>query len=310
MKVLFVYSGNAATDDGITPIVKNQALFLIEAGCDLSFFPIKGKGIVSYIKAIPQLKKHLKKENPSIIHAHYSLSGFVASLSGAKNVICSLMGSDVKSDKTFKRLILYFAKNRWKLTLVKSQDMKASLGYDKAVVIPNGVNTSLYQSLDKEECKKALGWDVEKKQVLFAANPSRREKNFSFAQEVFNDERLTDIELKVLDNVPSSEMPLYHNAADVVILTSLWEGSPNVIKEALACSRPIVSTNVGDVAWLIKGVAGCFVTDYDNNDFTEKILCSMAFEKTNGLDRINELGLSSALVAASLIMHYKVISDV
>ena len=57
----------------------------------------------------------------------------------------------------------------------------------------------------------------------------------------------------------------YYNSVDCLILTSFHEGSPNVIKEAMACNLPIVSTKVGDVEeiinktgkWFKKSFCGC-----------------------------------------------------
>lgn len=93
MKVLFVSSGNS--EFGISPIIKNQGESLKQNGIDLYYFTIKGKGIKGYLKNIPILKKYLKNHNYDIIHAHYSLSAIVATLSGAKPLVVSLMGSDI-----------------------------------------------------------------------------------------------------------------------------------------------------------------------------------------------------------------------
>jgi hypothetical protein len=93
MKVLFVSSGNS--EFGISPIVKNQGESLKQNGIDLDYFTIKGKGIKGYLKNIPILKKYLKYHNYDIIHAHYSLLAIVATLSGAKPLVVSLMGSDI-----------------------------------------------------------------------------------------------------------------------------------------------------------------------------------------------------------------------
>ncbi len=93
MKVLFVSSGNS--EIGISPIIKNQGESLKQNGIDLYYFTIKGKGINGYLKNIPILKKYLKYHNYDIIHAHYSLLAIVATLSGAKPLVVSLMGSDI-----------------------------------------------------------------------------------------------------------------------------------------------------------------------------------------------------------------------
>jgi glycosyltransferase involved in cell wall biosynthesis len=99
------------------------------------------------------------------------------------------------------------------------------------------------------------------------------------------------------------------NAADVVILTSLWEGSPNVIKEAMACNRPIVSTDVGDVRWIFGDTPGCYVTSNDAVDVAEKIQSALDFSKdqhvTKGRDRLLKLGLNADHVAVKILKFYQ-----
>ena len=108
-----------------------------------------------------------------------------------------------------------------------------------------------------------MNWDEGKKHVLFAANPSRRVKNFALAESAFRKLRLTNAELHVLQKVSPDKIPTLMNASDIVLLTSLWEGSPNVIKEAMACNVKIISTDVGDVPELIGSTKGCYVCDHN-----------------------------------------------
>ena len=105
MNILFVSSGNSKT--GISPIIKNQGESLINSGANVTFFTIKGKGIIGYLKNVLPLKRLLRKNEYDVVHAHYSMSAFVATLSGAKPLMVSLMGSDVKSDKYFRLFIIY-----------------------------------------------------------------------------------------------------------------------------------------------------------------------------------------------------------
>ncbi|MBQ0740052.1 glycosyltransferase, partial [Aquimarina celericrescens] len=122
MRILFVSSGN--TKNGISPIIKNQGQSLISLGYSVTFFTIKGKGFKGYFKNIFELKRFLKKQKFDIIHAHYSLSGMVASLSGASPIVISLMGSDVKASLFLRYIIRGFSMLFWKQIIVKSQDMK------------------------------------------------------------------------------------------------------------------------------------------------------------------------------------------
>jgi glycosyltransferase involved in cell wall biosynthesis len=102
---------------------------------------------------------------------------------------------------------------------------------------------------------------------------------------------------------------LYYNAVDVILLTSLHEGSPNVVKEAMACNCPVVSTDVGDVRWLFGDTPGYFITSFDYKDVVEKIKLAINFREkyyqTKGRERIIDLGLDSGTVAGRIIDVYR-----
>ncbi len=304
MKILFVCSGN--NKFGISPIVKNQGESLKENGIHLDYFTITGKGIKGYFKNIFYLKKYIKKNSYNIIHAHYLLSAIVASLAGAKPLVVSLMGSDVKSSLFFRFIIRFFHSFFWSITIVKSKEMKYSLRIKGVKVVPNGVDFNKFKPIDKKEAVKERGWDLSQKHVLFAANPIRTVKNFKLAKKAVD--LLVDkkIELHYLENIPNNKVPYYYNASDVVLLTSLWEGSPNVIKEAMASNIPIVSTDVGDVREIIGETQGSYICSFDPTDVAEKI--DLAFQflgKTKGRKRIKELGLDDRIIANKLIEIYK-----
>ncbi len=305
MKVLFVSSGNNI--NGISPIVKNQGTSLeYSMGCDVYYFTIQGKGIWGYLQNIPRLRKTYKSFKPDVVHAHYSLCGFVATLAGISSVIVSLMGSDVKAKTIFKSFILLFARLFWKKVIVKSEDMKQDLGYKEALVIPNGINFDVFFPMSKEEAYNKLKEPIDtKKIILFAANPKRPEKNFQLAEKAFQQLETEKYTLQVLEDVPNKLMPYYINAADVVLLTSLWEGSPNVIKEAMACNRPIVCTDVGDVKHNLQNVEGCYIAAYDHLDVAVKLEKAMQYKNTEGRRQLEVLGLSSAKIAQQLVGIYK-----
>ncbi len=306
MKILFVASGNSKS--GVSPIVKAQADSLIKQGIELSLFTIKGKGIKGYLSNIRSLKKTIIQLKPDIVHAHYSLTAFVASLSSKKRIVVSLMGSDVKSSNKFKPLIRLLAKYAWGAIIVKTEDMKKSIQLKNSVVIPNGVDLSVFKPMQKRECREQLSLDQNKTYVLFAADPLRPEKNFALPKETKKQLGQLDNELIWLKGVSQTEIPIWMNAADVVILSSLWEGSPNVIKEAMACNRPIVSTNVGDVEWLFGNEPGHFIAGFDVNDYTSKLKLAIAYAKeqgtTQGRQRIMHIGLDSEKVAERIISIY------
>lgn len=304
MKILFVSSGN--TTGGISTIVKSQGKSLEKKDSYVEYFTINSNGFYGYTISIFKLRRYLKDKNPNIIHAHYSLSAFVASLATSKPLVVSLMGSDVKEKKWNNLIIKLFNYIFWDICIVKSDDLKKSLGIKNAIVIPNGVDVEKFTPMDKEEAVLKLGWEFDKKNILFPANPKRKEKNFSLAQKAIKLLGIDNYAFHYLDNVDNNIMPLYFNASDILLLTSLWEGSPNVIKEAMACNCPIVSTEVGDVKWVLGDTEGCYLTSFKPEDMAKKITLALDFaKKTNGRKRIIELGLDSETVAKNIIEIYK-----
>lgn len=308
MKVLFVSSGNSK--EGISVLVKNQGESLIKSGVDISYFTIKGKGINGYLKNLYALRKNLKENKFDIIHAHYSLSGFVAALAGASPLVVSLMGSDIKANIYIKYFIRFFHRHFWDFTVVKSLDMKENLRFKNIIVLPNGVNLSAFKPCDKNTALKELNWGIAKRHILFGSDPDRREKNFQLFFDSFGllkDQ--SNLEFHTLINVPHNQIPIYLNAADVLILSSLWEGSPNIIKEAMACNCPIVATDVGDIRWVLGDTKGCFITTFEPVYVAQKIEFAIEFREkygqTKGRDRIIQLGLDSKSVAGRIVDIYK-----
>lgn len=304
MKVLFVSSGNAK--EGISLIIRNQGKSLLSQNVDVEYFAINGKSIKSYLKHIFILRHYLKKNKFDIIHAHYSLSAFVASLAQSKPLIVSLMGSDVNSNFIIRNLTCLFSFiYKWEQIIVKSEEMKNKLIIKRIQVIPNGVDLNIFKPLEKSLCQEQIGWDKNKSHILFAANPKRKEKNFKLASESISIIKDSDIELHFLENVSHNDIPKYMNASDVLLLCSLYEGSPNVIKEAMACNCKIVTTNVGDVRWVLGETCGCYISSFKPEDVADNILKALKDEhKTKGRDRIIELDLNSQKIAQKIANIY------
>ena len=303
MKVLFVCSGNK--NDGPSDVVKNQYESLINIGIQVDIYAIRGKGVLGYLKNIRPLRNKLKKENYDLIHAHYSLSGIIASLAEAKPLIVSLMGSDAHIKGWLKKITLKFQK-KWDVTILKSKDMQEHLQLESFNILPNGVDTKRFCPIPKNEARNQLNLDLEDKLLVFIANPNREEKNFKLAQDAMNLVKTKNVKLIPVYNTPNEKIPLYLNAADMLVLSSKYEGSVNVVKEAMACNTPIVSTNVGDVQKNISGLQSCLISDNNPVDFAAKIdEVLLLAHRSNGRDRIFELQLDSVSVANKLKEIYK-----
>lgn len=308
MKVLFISSGN--TKEGISTIVKNQGESLRKAGIDIHFYCIKGKGITGYLGNIKRIRKYYQKIKPDIVHAHYSLSAILTNIAGFRPIV-SLMGSDIKKNTRNKIKLFLFYKFLWKKTIVKSCELKNALNYKKVYIIPNGVDLEKFRPLPKIECSNKLLWSKRNINILFAANPLIPVKNYELAIQSLALIKEFNIKLHTLSHIPHDEVPLIMNAADIVLLTSIWEGSPNVIKEAMACNRPIVATSVGDIKWLFGDEPGNYLTTFEpenvSNNVKKAIEYSKKYGSTNSRERLINMGIDSANIAKQLIILYEAV---
>ena len=307
MKVLFVSSGNSKW--GITPIVRAQGESLKKQGVELEFFPIQGKGVLGYLRNLPLLKRRLSEFKPDLIHAHYSVSAMAASLVCRAPMVVSLMGSDTVVSQIKREFIRLLYAIKWQALIVKSESMKHKIKLSNANIIPNGVDIDHFRPLVQSDCKHQVGFATNKRQVIWLANPERYSKNIELANIAFKMLSADEIELKIIHDISHDQVPLYLNAADVLLLTSHWEGSPNIIKEAMACNCTIVTTAVGDVRQVLGDTEGCFVTSYEPEDVAAKIESALKFVerrgRTNGRQRILELGLDADTIAKKLISIYE-----
>jgi len=316
MKVIFVSSGNNRF--GITPFIKSQGNSLIKAGVEIEYFLIQGKGLTGYARAVLKLRHWLKKNPVDLLHAHYGLCGWVAYLAKPNKIplVISYMGSDifpVKRQRISKKALIArlsrAVQNRADHIIVKSEILKNELNRKTDIsVIPNGVDINQFKPLLKEDCRKRLELEIDIKIVLFLGNPKDGVKNIQLAKNVVTS--LSSLDLILLSPFPikPEQVLLYFNAADVLVLPSISEGSPNVVKEAMACNCPIVATDVGDVRWVIGDTPGCFLTSFSAKDVALKIKSALDLKKrTTGRDRIIKLGLDSVSIAKRIITVYETV---
>jgi glycosyltransferase involved in cell wall biosynthesis len=197
------------------------------------------------------------------------------------------------------------AARRADAVIVKSSALRAALpaglADDRVWLIPNGVDTDRFAPAPREAARSALDWPPDERIVLFPAAPNRPEKRFELARDAVAElERTTPgVRLHMLEGVAHRDVPTWLNAVDAVVLTSLHEGSPNVVKEALACCTPVVSVDVGDVRERIDGVPGCAVAAADPVSLASALGAALRAERDcAGRARIEEL--SHPRVAAQI----------
>lgn len=271
IRVLMVTSEWPAPGLNLTAhFIKRQADFLTAAGVDVEVFPFKGaKNPLNYVNAWWCLQRKLRKNSYDLIHAQFGQSGLLA-LPKRTPMVVTFRGSDLLgtvSDRTGRHLrasrIHQFLSRVVAATadevIVVSEHMKSQLSSSiQAHVIPSGIDFDFFRRTEKNVARQRLGLPLNEKLVLFVGRPTQARKRCYLAEqavEILNQK--TPAKLIVAWRVPHTDIPLYMSACDALVFTSMQEGSPNVVKEALACDLPVVSVPVGDVAERLEGIDGC-----------------------------------------------------
>lgn len=305
MKVLIVASYNLGYFAAFVP---EQAAALEKLGCEVRLFGIKGRGIRGYIKEYPRLRQEIHEFKPDVIHAHYGLSCLFANLATRRvPVVSTYHGSDIHLPKLRFLSRIAMRLSAWNIfvnnkTMVQ---MPERLRKKNCSVVPCGIDLTEEQLESRSDARKVLGWRELDKKVLFAGRFDDIMKNEKLAKQVIA--LLDDVELIELKGYNRSEVNRLMCAVNCLLMTSIAEASPQVIKEAMACGCPIVSVDVGDVAERVSGVEGCYVVmSREPKDIAAALEKAIAFEgKTNGREKILEYGLTNDLVAKQLMKIYE-----
>ena len=311
MRVLIISSGNNKGVLGVSSFVYEQYKSLQKQGVYVELFPIKAKGIRGYLKTIRELRKYLRKNKVDILHGHYLTSTLVSLFQFKIPIVSSFIGCDI--NLAFNRFLAkIFVFKRTSATIFVSEQLHNLSGYKgKKNVIPYGIDVSTFNSIAKNEARNKLKWSENEHYVLFASRFDRLEKNAQLAKEaiqILNNKGL-NCKLVEFKDISIEDIRLYYNASDLFLLTSIREGSPQTIKEAMACNCPIVSTDVGDVRWVIGDTKGCYISSFEPEDVAAKIEQALEFSKTkgrtNGRERIISLGLDADTTAQKIIEVYR-----
>ena len=261
------------------PYIRRQADSLARVGVDLDVLPIRGyasRG--AYTSAARETLRRTREGGYDVVHAHYGHSGVVARVQRRAPLVVSFYGDDLLATRTedgslttrsrveaavFKQLGRVAA-----ATITQSAQMERALPAalrPRNHVIPDGVDLERFRPIPRDEARTRLGWDPDETTAIFVADPRIPVKNYPLAEEAHR--RLSasrpGVRLRVATGVLPDDVPVWMSAADALLLTSHSEGSPNVIKEAMASALPIVATPVGDVPERLSGVAGCHVCEPD-----------------------------------------------
>ncbi len=300
------------------PVIVQQVKFLKQKGAQVEVFPFRGgKSPWNYWKAWRRLRQQYDLEVFDVLHAHFGQSGLLA-LPKRKPLVVTFHGSDLQGYFTsggrfslrgrLLRQVSRFVARRATEVIVVSESLARQL--PKGVefhVVPGGIDLDLFRPIPWFQARRRLGLPEDRSLVMFTGNPADANKRYSLAAAAVDLlSQSVKCELCLVQNVPHDEMPYYLSAGDVLLLTSLQEGSPTVVKEALACNLPVVSLNVGDVSERLHAVAGSFVcADEHPETIAQDLRKALLFPRIQFAGRNAVADLSEDRVAGRVMSVYQ-----
>ena len=327
MKLLLVCRFKPQFPLGVLPFVLEQGESLRVLGHEIAYYPING----NYLLALGGLKKKIREFQPDIVHAHYGLSAIMAELQTLVPVVTTFHnGETLNRHVNFltslfslrARHVVYVAQHIHDLLYFKAK---------KYSIIPCGVNMDDCHIIDQNTAREQLGFEIGVKYILFGGGFDNLRKNYAILRNaveriekaswvpVEGGERCGNIVCLEMKGLSRAECVLRMNACDLFALPSHSEGSPQALKEAMACNCPIVATDIADVRHLLGDLPGHYILrnprktherwDADEKSLDETVaLLQEALQfsgRTAGRDRIIELQLSNEQVAKRLVEIYE-----
>ncbi|SEV82477.1 glycosyltransferase [Natrinema salifodinae] len=301
------------TTNADAPFMTQQMDALEDRGVSFSTVSVAGevdadtdRSPADYLRTIPEVVREAGN-GYDLIHAHYGLTGPMALAQFRKPVVLSLWGSDVHGPiAPVSKACTPFCDE----VVVMSEEMRTELGRD-CTVIPDGVDLAKFRPEPQARARKTVGWEADEGyDVLFPYSPAREVKNYPRAERVVAvvDNLLDEpVRLRTVYGVAHDTVPDYMNAADALLLTSDSEGSPNSVKEALACNLPVVAVDVGDVRERLAGVDPSRVATDDEGLVRGLIDVLRRGERSNGRRAAREVSIERT--AERMLAVYERVAD-
>jgi teichuronic acid biosynthesis glycosyltransferase TuaC len=297
---------------------RRQVRWLQNAGvvCTTFFLASRTSPLIM-AREVLRLRKLTRSFCPDIVHAHFgTMTAFLAALSSQVPLVITYRGSDLnhcsslpKLRSMFGTLLSQVAALRATRVICVSEQLRTRLWWRKdiAIVIPSGVDISIFHPRPKNEAREALGWRSDELVVLFNASQEPVIKRLDLAEAAVRvaEASCGKIRLVVLrgDLAPDT-VPIMMAAADAILVTSDSEGSPNVVKEAMACDLPVVSVAVGDVRERLVGVTPSRVVARDAGEIGKAVAeILLQCERSNGSSMVKSI--SSIETAKKTIAVYQ-----
>lgn len=245
-----------------------------------------------YLWAFPRLWHALLCGRYDLIHAHYVLAGIVARMQWGHRLVLTHHGPEVLGQPRWQGPLCKLLTPLCNEVIHVTEEVRRTLRDDDGWVIPCGVDLDAFTPVPRDEARVSLGLPVDKRLILFAGDYWRPEKRFDLVEAALPlvQRELPDAELVLLTKQPHDVVPLYMSACDALVLASALEGSPMVVKEAMAANLPVVSVRVGDVPEVIGDTPGCALAERDPTDIAAKLVAVLREpRRTDGRSRIAHL---------------------
>jgi len=314
MKILFVTNmfPSQRTDISYYGIFVKEQMDALNshtpAICD--YFIIDGfRSKLNYLTSIPRVLKAISDGSYDVIHVHYGLSGiFLLSRPFKKwpNVILTFHGTDIliKQKKYVQVLLSKIIARKASRLIVLNEEMLqvAQKSSTPTCIIPCGVDEVFFSGK-----KKPLGICT----LLFAGDPSRWVKNYPLFEKIIESYAniYGEVTVRTLGNLDREGVKSALLSCSALIMCSHSEGSPQIIKEALSCDIPIISSNVGDVAYTLGKTLGTRIFELHEETDTIAKLVRNAIDEASAApgarrQRLLELKLDNTSIAKRIYSEY------
>lgn len=281
-----------------------------KCGLDVEYyFHTDRKSILGLLQSSYRIRQLINEIKPDLTHVYWGgISGLLVALFARGKILVSFLGSDLYGSytkngrrklsskiQTYSSLLTPFFVNGIIVMSNGMKDYNYPFFRNKIYVQPEGVSLEKFNDINKIDARTKIKWKLDKFIIIFFFE-GQAVKNFNLAKEAFDilKNKINKVEFKIINGISHDELMLVYNAADLLLMTSLHEGSNNSIKEAMACNLPIISVRCGDAEERISDVNNCFICDYSVEDIVKAILqVYQNNKKTNGRDFISSLSLEN-----------------
>lgn len=316
LRVLFVIPGDGSGSSMI--FVRRQIDSLRSAGVTAAEFYLPTRtSPAGLLRERHRLRQMLRDFAPHLVHAQYgTVTACFCLLSTRLPVVITFRNSDLnpcpgisRVRSAVGRLLSQFAVLGASAITCVSEQLRGRLWWrrEAAQVIPSGVDLDVFYPRAKSEARAELGWRMDERVIVFNAGGDPLRKRLDLAQRAaeVTSTSLDAVRLCVLDGgTPPGSVPVYLNAADCLLVTSLFEGSPNIVKEAMACDLPVISVDVGDVRERLDGICPSAIVSPEPNEIARRLVEVLSRPvRSNGSTKVEEI--STRAVAGRILKVYQ-----